>query len=140
MKDIHLVRSIYEEKQTLGNLFVMDGTSILFQCKTLELPWKENQQNISCVPPGSYPILFEYSPAFQMNLWELKEVPNRSEIKIHQANYFNQLRGCIAIGDKHIFINNDQFKDLRNSRRTLERFHEAMGTQSMSYIYIYDSY
>lgn len=139
MKEIHLIRSTFDKKQTLGNLFVVEGTKILFQCKTLELPWLNNARGKSCIPPGSYPIELEYSPAFKRKLWELKNVPQRSEIKIHQANFFNQLRGCIALGDKHVFINGDEFKDLRNSRKTVNRFHEALGMSSKTWIHVHSA-
>jgi len=138
-RKIYIIRSVFLEKETLGNLFVVEGTKILFKCKTLELPYRDNQRNISCAPSGVYPIKFEYSPAFDEFLWELKNVQGRSEIKIHVANFFDQLRGCIAVGDQHIYINNDQFKDVRNSRNTLKRLHAALEGMEDTTIHIFGS-
>ena len=89
---IEIHRQEYLEKQTLGYLYVLDSNdNILYSCNTLELPWKDNKKNVSCVPVGEYKCVLEYSDRFKKDLWELKEVPNRSECKFHSANYFRQL-------------------------------------------------
>ena len=132
-----LIRNVSEDRQELGNLYVYDGNGKeLFRCKTLERGWLNNRQNESCVPPGKYPIELEWSPRFKMNLWELKDVPNRSECKIHVSNFWKQLNGCIAPGDMHIDLNGDQYRDVRNSRKTLDRLHSAMGSAKSSTMYI----
>lgn len=119
----------FEEKQTLGQLIVMDGLKLIFKCKTLELPWRDNKKMISCIPPGCYPMVYEYSPRFEMMLWELYEVPNRTECKFHAANYFRQLNGCIALGDMFLDIDGDGFRDVRNSVKTVEKFNSIIGGQ-----------
>ena len=65
---------------------------------TIEKRWVNNQPRISCIPTGTYDMVLEYSPAFKMDLWEIKGVPNRSETKFHAANRESQLKGCIAPG------------------------------------------
>ena len=112
---------------------------LLFHCMTLERAYLDNERMISAVPCGTYPIVQEYSPRFDALLWELKRVPNRSEVKIHVANYWNQPNGCIALGDMHLNIDNDSVLDVRNSRKTLERFHEAMSDSVSAVIEIIDS-
>lgn len=127
MRRVVLMRGADDDKrQEIGNMFVMDQTRILFKCCTLERGWLNNAPNISCVPVGTYPLVWEWSPGFKEMLWELKEVPNRSECKIHVANYWKQLEGCIAPGDMHKDLNGDGLPDVRNSRPTLNRFHAAM--------------
>jgi hypothetical protein len=64
----------------------------------LELPWVDNKINVSCVPAGTYPLTLEWSYKFQTNLYELKNVPGRSECKFHPGNYLSDLQGCIAPG------------------------------------------
>lgn len=139
MREIHLIRSVHQDTQTLGNLFVIDGTDILFQCKTLELPWKENVPGLSCAPTGSYRIEYEYSPSFGRFLWELKDVPGRSEIKIHPANFAHQLRGCIALGERHEFINKDKFKDIVLSKPTVDKFHAVLSGLQNTVIHIHST-
>lgn len=65
-------------------------------CYTLELPWKENQARISCIPEGKYFIRKRYSSKFHWHL-EVCDVPNRKYILIHPANdALLELQGCIA--------------------------------------------
>jgi hypothetical protein len=123
-KKIYLIRSIFQDEQTLGNLFVIDekGT-VNYSCKTLELGWKNNEKNISCIPPGTYDIVLEYSPKFDRDLWELKDVPGRTEIKIHPANFYDQLHGCIALGDRFKKIDGVDYIDIVNSALAVRRLH-----------------
>ncbi|MBK9270777.1 MAG: hypothetical protein IPM48_04200 [Saprospiraceae bacterium] len=124
MIEFVVIRRSYEEKQVLGTLLIMDEVKTLFNCRTLELAWQRNQKNISCVPAGKYMMKFEYSSKFKRKLWELKAVPNRTEIKFHVANFHHELNGCIAVGDLHLDMNQDGFRDLRNSRNTLDKIHQ----------------
>lgn len=56
-------------------------------------------------PAGIYQLRYEYSPKFKRELWELKGIPGRAEIKIHNANTADQLLGCIAPGMRHGVLN-----------------------------------
>ena len=101
----------------------------------MERGWLDNQSNISCVPEGTYTLVWEYSPRFQTMLWELKDVPNRSECKFHAANYWKQLNGCIALGRSITDIDKDGFKDITSSKSTMNAFHNAMhGVQTAKLI------
>ena len=65
-------------------------------CNTIELPWKKNENKISCIPEGNYFINKRYSKKFQWHL-EVKNIPNRSLILFHSANNaLQELNGCIA--------------------------------------------
>ena len=65
-------------------------------CYTIELPWLENQQRISCIPEGDYVLRKRFSPKFQWHL-HLMNVPGRDLILIHPANDAKkELKGCIA--------------------------------------------
>jgi hypothetical protein len=65
-------------------------------CKTIELPWKQNQPSVSCIPEGEYQIRKRRSARFGLHL-EVVDVPNRSHILFHPANLaWKELRGCIA--------------------------------------------
>ncbi|WP_185974257.1 DUF5675 family protein [Litoribacter populi] len=68
--------------------------SLLF--KTIELPWKKNQQNVSCIPEGVYRLGKRYSEKFGWHIL-VKGVKDRSGILFHSANdALRELRGCIA--------------------------------------------
>jgi len=122
-----IIRIKQSPNATLGRLFLYkDKDTLLFDCATLELPWKDNQNRISRIPTGTYEARYEWSPHFGRSLWELKGVPGRSEVKFHSANYARQLLGCIALGNKHIDIDQDGITDVTSSNQTMQRFHKAL--------------
>lgn len=82
----------YFKEGTNGTLF----SSSKYLCQTIELPWRNNQRNISCIPEGKYEIQPRFSRKFKHHLI-LKNVTNRSFILIHPANDAERdLEGCIA--------------------------------------------
>jgi hypothetical protein len=117
---IRVLRTIDNGKQTNGVLYVEKDNKILFECFTLELPWKDNQRRISCIPEGTYKAIKHRSPKFGESVW-IQNVPNRSEILIHPANYVRQLLGCIAVGDSLRDIDGDGLDDVTNSRNTMNK-------------------
>lgn len=123
---VELQRTQYLDDRTLGWLSVWIGPVQIFRCASLELPWKMNDNRVSCVVAGQYPLVLEWSNAFKKDLWELKLVPNRSEVKIHGSNYPSQLLGCIAPGLTHKDIDGDGKIDVANSGKALAKFHEAL--------------
>ncbi len=89
--ELVLTRTYFPEG-TNGQL-TCEGKAI---CKTIELPWKENERGVSCVPEGNYFIRPRYS-AKHGSHFELLDVPSRSLILIHPANNaLAELKGCIA--------------------------------------------
>lgn len=89
-------------KLELVRTYFTEGTNgILRQngfilCYTIELPWKENQHGISCIPEGEYALAKRYSKKFGRHLLVLG-VENRNLILIHPANNsLKELKGCIA--------------------------------------------
>lgn len=89
--DLILYRAYYKEG-TNGTLFCSDT----FLCHTIELPWKNNKRNLSCIPEGSYEIVTRYSKRFQNHLL-IRGVKNRRLILFHPANNaLKELEGCIA--------------------------------------------
>jgi len=87
-----LLKRIYHPSGTNGALWY-DGSLI---CHTIELPWKENKVNISCIPEGRYLLEKRITHERGFHLI-LKNVPGRSWILIHPANdALKELQGCIA--------------------------------------------
>lgn len=87
-----LITRTYFPEGTNGNL-EFEGKLI---CKTIELPWKENQKMISCIPEGKYLLQKRYSKKFKWHI-EIVNVSNRSSILFHPANNaIKELNGCIA--------------------------------------------
>src|SRR5690606_41066372 len=89
LKTLKLIRLQGDQSQTMGVLIVQDEKCRpLYIRPCIERGYRDNQQNVSNVPAGLYPIKYEYSPKFSQVLWELKNVPGRSECKIYAANYW----------------------------------------------------
>ena len=114
-----LNRYDHDDKQTIGNLYVIGyDNKIIERFDTLELPWLDNKRRVSCIPVGIYKARKHKSPKFGQSLW-LQDVPNRSEILIHQGNYHSQILGCLLIGEDLSDINGDGYLDVINSRKAM---------------------
>ena len=86
----------------LSRTYFPDGTNGKLECEgkliclTIELPWKNNETKVSCIPEGKYFIKKRYSTKFRWHL-EVLDVKNRSFILFHSANNaLQELNGCIA--------------------------------------------
>ena len=115
MCTIKLKRTKYLFNETLGEGQVGD-----FKFVTLELPWKNNQRRISCIPPGTYKGVKRTSPKYGLHV-HILDVPGRDLILMHNANYVTQLEGCIAVGEEIRDINADGTLDVTNSVKTLKK-------------------
>ena len=88
---LHLTRQYFPEG-TNGILKCEDR----FICYTIELPWRNNDRNISCIPEGKYFIKQRYSAKFKDH-FEIVGVDRRTLILFHPANNaLKELNGCIA--------------------------------------------
>lgn len=85
-----LLRWKSSEQGTLGTLFAHN-----FQCRMLELPWRENRPQVSCIPEGVYLVNWYKSPKFGW-VYHVEEVSERSGILIHAGN----LAGDVTKGFK----------------------------------------
>jgi hypothetical protein len=89
--ELELVRTYYPQG-TNGNLLI-NGVGL---CHTIELPWRNNEHQVSCIPEGRYELVKRYSPKFKWHLW-VQNVPNRDLILIHPYNdAMKEAKGCIA--------------------------------------------
>ena len=77
-----------------------------FVCYTLEHPELH-------IPEGTYPILLQESPRFEMLTPHLQNVPGRTFIEIHPGNTEKDTEGCILVGQSHdnfdVFNSKDAF-------------------------------
>ncbi len=65
-------------------------------CHTIELPWRNNRQRISCIPEGRYRLVRQQYHRHGEQLG-LIHVPQREAILIHAGNDAQgDLQGCIA--------------------------------------------
>ena len=125
MIEIFIKRISDNGKQTQGELQIIEqhepADLILFECKTLELPWLNNQQGKSCIPADRY-LCKKVGPSEHINYPHIaiQDVPNRSGCCIHIANFVKQLLGCIAVGKDFVDIDKDGLQDVTSSKDTLK--------------------
>lgn len=120
-----LTRLTDDGKQTLGVLTVFQGIDKIFECKTLELPFKDNQRRVSCIPTGTYQVEKRKSPS-QGWSYHIKDVKDRDWILIHKGNYYTDILGCVLVGSDHTDINGDGLRDVVRSGDTLGKLLELV--------------
>lgn len=109
------------DKQTIGRMFVLDGEGFsLEDFPSLELPWRDNKVEVSCIPTGTYQVVKHISPKFGKCFW-VKNVPGRSEILIHRGNFYSDILGCILPGIDMSDINNDGHIDVTSSTKAMDK-------------------
>uniref|UniRef100_A0A6M3L372 DUF5675 domain-containing protein n=1 Tax=viral metagenome TaxID=1070528 RepID=A0A6M3L372_9ZZZZ len=122
---------------TFNRLYTLSPN--IFECFALELPWKGNQQNISCIPKDEYEVMFSYSPHFG-RVYRVLNVPNRSNILIHSGNYggdksqglISDTYGCILLGRKIGYLHNQ--KAILLSKFAISDFVKSLNEESFKLI------
>jgi len=92
-----LIRDTFSDKSVLGELY-LNGERM---CDTLENPWLDNQQTISCIPAGIYDVrlrLARESASRDYLHLLIQDVPNRKYILFHRGNFPKDTSGCILVG------------------------------------------
>lgn len=131
MDRLTLHRLESSDEGTFGKITI--GSESLF---TLELPWRDNANNISCIPCGIYECRSTLSYHFKRKMYLVMNVNNRDGIRIHAANFAGdrtlglkaQLNGCIALG-LHIGLMGGQ-KCLLLSSPAVRKFESIMNGES----------
>jgi hypothetical protein len=130
---ITIKRDLSDTKETTGSAVIKYGDTVQ-TCKSLELPWLNNLPNVSCIPAGTYDALWTFSPSMLKYIYELQNVPGRSGIRIHVANYYKELEGCIALGATLKDINGDGELDVTSSTITINAFNALMAKKPIKVI------
>ena len=92
-----LIRDTFTDKSTLGKLY-FDGE---FYGHTLELPWKDNEKRVSCIPKGVYEVKKRQTEEskYKYEHLHILDVENRELILMHVGNYPKNGKGCILLGN-----------------------------------------
>ncbi len=123
---IHALREINKDHRLLilnreiNHYNATTGTLICggYTFNTIELPWKENQINISQIPSGTYTYQkITRSSNNEPATW-IRNVENRSEILIHQGTKPIHSKGCILLP------NYNKFHHIVNSKGLLTIINE----------------
>jgi len=131
MKEAFLSRVATSDQGTKGFLFT-EG----FQCCSIELPWRNNEQNMSCIPAGSY-ICNPWQSSRFGNVYHVTDVDGRSYILTHRGNlagdtllhWKTHSNGCILLGGRFGKLKiGDVFQDaVLLSGPTVTKFVKRMG-------------
>ena len=119
----------YKEFQTESDVTLYQGYEVLFECKSLELPWKDNKRRESCIPEGVYKAQRHISPNFGKSIW-IRDVPDRSEILMHVGNFIASAMpdpesdGCPLVGEQFMDISGYGYNDLTKSAITIQRIYD----------------
>lgn len=127
MSSVVLVRGAGSDEGMAGKLF-LNGK---FFCHSLELPWRNNQPSVSCVPVGVYECTWVKSPRFGW-VYALRDVPGRTHILMHAGNWAgngslgfrSDVEGCILLGQKAGRLLGQ--RAVLSSRLAVQRFAIAM--------------
>lgn len=122
-----LARTVTSDTGTFGTLAVLGRDFI-----SGELPDRDNAPDKSCIPPGTYLCKWTWSNRFQRKTYEVMDVPGRSGIRFHRANFCgdkscgkkSELNGCIALGLKHGALDGQEC--ILESGEAMDQFHELL--------------
>lgn len=110
-----ITRYAYLPDVTLG---VLDYAGKRFS--TVEKPWRGNRPYESCIPESTYPMRRHDSPKFGKRTWEIAEVPGRTHILIHVANYPRNVVGCVGLGLQPLA----GFAGVGSSKQAIKEFYD----------------
>ena len=96
METATLIRDISNAEVTFGTLS-LPWCDV--ECRTLELPWRDNASNVSCIPEGTYGLAPVYSRTFG-HILAVRDVPDRALIRVHAGNHTGHTHGCILTGKR----------------------------------------
>ena len=96
---------------------------------TVELPWRNNQPFVSCIPCRIYVVQWTWSPHFNRMMYQVMDVPGRSGIRWHVANWARNLKGCIGPGRQLARFGTPKTWGVTNSGTTLSEIEKALDKQ-----------
>lgn len=131
-----LIRQDFELQQTTGEFILYDESGrVIFDAKSLELDVDGNKEGESCIPEGTYRMipLIDRPEETTFNKesqgyfpYLVKDVPNRSGILFHHGNFFEDILGCVLLGESFYDIDGDGLKDVTNSRATMKKLNKVL--------------
>lgn len=126
-RTVGILKHFYEDaKQTVGSLELYQKNLKVGRFFTMELPWLNNQRNISRITPFVYAVIPHVSPSkgrcFKVFELDGSEVHGRSEILWHVGNYYTNTQGCTCPGSGNNLsdINSDGHIDVVQSKKAMD--------------------
>ena len=134
MRRLILLRLSDDGNRTLGLLLVMDNVTKIFEFATIELPWRNNERQVSCIPAGTYQLTPTKHKKFG-DCFLVEGVKGRDGIMLHAANFVSNVRGCVGVGMAHRDIDGDGRLDAAASRQAMSLLVNLIKGSSLITIY-----
>ena len=132
-----VISRLYTPTETRGAWLVLEGDTLIYECKTIELPFKSNQRDISCIREGAYDVV-KITKENGKQVFLLLNVPERDGIEIHIGNYINgnhpDTKGCILPGTYFTDVNQDGYIDIANSSYEMNKLLKLLPDKFKLYI------
>lgn len=109
MKKVKLLRVTEDPTKPQRGVLLVGGEPIIV---TLELPWRDNEPKLSCIPTGVYTCKRDTNRKTTGGLripvtYEVAGVPNRNGILFHVGNTTKDTHGCIITGSSFGYISDE---------------------------------
>ena len=111
MRTIKLIRTRKAGLAVTGEMS-FEMVNRQYDTETFTQPTLENADFI--IPAGTYPVEVTWSPKFKKFLPEIKDVPERSGIRIHMGSRPEHSKGCILLDIAGMANINVLFNQLEN--------------------------
>ncbi len=128
-----LERDTYTSQSTMGTLYhdvnrngIVDREDKIL-AQTLELPYRNNQTDISSIPTGTYQVKPRISKKFKRH-FEIKDVSKRTDVLFHTGNYSKDTKGCVIVGSRR------KRNKVENSRNTMNMLNQKFRKNGKSNI------
>jgi len=94
-----------------------------FSCEPI---WINNEENVSCIPEGKYIVKLIDHPR-RKKVWEIQDVPDRTEIYFHVGNTIANTTGCVLLGKGLNYSREGKLWSIYPSGKAMKEFMEYMG-------------
>ncbi len=107
MDRLTIDRSASTDQGTPGAATLHNVAGIeLWNAHSLELPWRDNASDVSCIEDGVYLAKYVFSPKFNRKVYVLQNVPHRVACELHLGNwagdktrgFWSDVEGCTVFG------------------------------------------
>jgi hypothetical protein len=96
-----IIRDPSTEEGTFGTF-----SCLTFHCYSGELPWRDNKTGKSCIPAGTYKVVWTKTPKHG-ECYQLENVKDRTAILVHKGNWCgdvdrgwkSDVEGCLLLGN-----------------------------------------
>ena len=134
MKIVTLTRLSSAGDRTLGVMHIYSDLQEQARFCTLELPWKDNNRRVSCIPAGKYKMVPEKHAKFGKS-FRISGVGSRDGIMIHRGNYTKDTTGCILAGMRFADLDGDGWFDIAQSTQALDYMYQFIIEEAELHIF-----